>query len=132
MPNYNYKFAYPELTKEQVEFFLKTHAKSVNVLFSEFGDATKFDEFRRFTSELDEVFGEGATEASSDVNTTGYTHFDDYTREVLALVATVVELRTSGYLENFFRNQEQLSGYYDRLSVVYLIRKYELNEDDYE
>jgi hypothetical protein len=132
MPNYNYKFAYSELTKEQVEFFLRVHAKSVNVLFSEFGDATKFDEFRRLTSELDEVFGAGATEASSDVNTTGYTHFDASTREVLSLVSTIVELRTSGYLENFFRNQEHLGDYYDRLDIVGLIRKYELNEEDYE
>lgn len=103
MPNYHFKFQQEKLTVEQVEFLTLVHLLAVKVEAAPFGSMDAVNQFREFTKgeKIEALFGEGAVEASTDVNTTGWMHFDKMTREVLMAIHHVVSLREANSFLDF-------------------------------
>lgn len=127
MPNYNYSLNDGAgLNEEQTQFLVDIWPIIVNVEFAPFGDLTAWNAFLAEVEKIDEVFGEGAVEASSDVNTSGWMHFDSKTRDILSLIHNLVNMKNSKSLgsfmvdANFFDNQAEV--------LVEYIQKYDIEE----
>lgn len=112
------------LTREQTQFFADVTQLAIAVEYAPFGDIDAIEEFRLYTNGIDTVFGEGAVEASADLQVS----MGETTREALLLIAAIRGMAKAINFGLFHLYQSDYMEYYDNYIRSY-VNMYAIEED---
>lgn len=85
MTTISYSLPQVILTREQTQFFAEVKDLIINVQYALFGDLIPLGVFRDYVADIDSVFGDGAVEASKNLQAS----YGEATHEALMLIESI-------------------------------------------
>jgi len=116
----SFRFGHLIPEKNHIEYLHEVWLQAISVEFANFSELpAELEKLRDLANRADEVMGEGATEASSSVNSYGW-QLTEVTRNVLSLVHHLTEMANAKNLGTFVEEMNHYETYYSEFAVDYL------------